>query len=98
MQTPAGRELLVRHGIDPDDPVSFLLLEQGHGYTDTDGITRVLRSLGGRWAMAGMLVRVFPRFIRDPSYRWIARNRYRLFGRHDTCLLPSNETADRFLT
>jgi predicted DCC family thiol-disulfide oxidoreductase YuxK len=45
MQTPTGRSLLVRYGIDPDDPLSFLLLESGEGYTDTEGIRRVLGSL-----------------------------------------------------
>jgi predicted DCC family thiol-disulfide oxidoreductase YuxK len=98
MQTPSGRELLIRHGIDPDDPLSFLLLEQGRGYTDTDGIVRVLQSFGGAWAVLGRLVRIVPRSLRDPLYRWIARNRYRLFGRHDSCRVPSPETADRFLT
>lgn len=97
MQTATGRELLCRHGIDPDDPLSFLLLEAGRGYTDTDGIVRVLRSFGGVWVLLGALIRIVPRFVRDPLYRWVARNRYRLFGRHDACMLPSPQTADRFL-
>ena len=97
MQTATGRELLFRHGIDPDDPLSFLLLEAGQGYTDTDGIVRVLRSFGGVWLLLSALIRIVPRFVRDPLYRWVARNRYRLFGRHDACLLPSPQTADRFL-
>ena len=42
MQTPAGRELLGAHGLDPEDPVSFLLIEDGHAWTDTDAIVRVL--------------------------------------------------------
>lgn len=98
MQTPAGRELLVRHEIDPDDPTSFLLLEGARGYTDTDGIIRVLRSFGGAWRMAAMMIRIVPRFVRDPLYRWIARNRYRLFGRHESCMIPSQPIADRFLS
>jgi predicted DCC family thiol-disulfide oxidoreductase YuxK len=97
MQTATGRELLSRHGIDPDDPLSFLLLEAGRGYTDTDGIVRVLRSFGGAWLLLSALIRIVPRFLRDPLYRWVARNRYRLFGRHDACMLPSPQTADRFL-
>lgn len=97
MQTATGRELLVKHGIDPDDPNSFLLFEQGHGFTDTDAIVRVLKSFGGRWRLASALVAVVPRFVRDPMYRWIARNRYRLFGRHDVCIVPSAHSADRFL-
>ncbi len=40
---------------------------------------------------------VVPRFIRDPLYRWIARHRYRLFGRRATCVVPAADIADRFL-
>jgi predicted DCC family thiol-disulfide oxidoreductase YuxK len=97
MQTSTGRELLIEHGIDPDDPKSFLLLEQGRGYMDTDAIVRVLGSFGGRWKIASVLLALVPRFLRDPLYRWTARNRYRLFGRHDVCIVPSGQTADRFL-
>lgn len=97
MQTPTGRDLLLRHDIDPDDPKSFLLLEGGRGYMDTDGIIRVLRSFGGGWHIIALLIRLVPRFLRDPVYRSIARNRYRLFGRHDACMIPSAHTADRFL-
>jgi predicted DCC family thiol-disulfide oxidoreductase YuxK len=97
MQTPGGRRLLVEHGIDPDDPISFLLLEQGYGYMDTDAIVRVLRGFGGGWRMLALLVSIVPRFIRDPAYRWIARHRYRLFGQRETCLVPTPDVADRFL-
>lgn len=97
MQTATGRELLMRHGIDPDDPISFLLLEDGVGYTDTDAIVRVLRSFGGAWSVAAFLLRLTPRLVRDPSYRWIARHRYKLFGQRDTCVMPTPDSADRFL-
>jgi predicted DCC family thiol-disulfide oxidoreductase YuxK len=97
MQTSTGRGLLIEHGIDPDDPKSFLLLQDGHSYTDTDAIVRVLRSFGGRWKIVSALLALVPRFVRDPMYRWTARNRYRLFGRHDVCSVPSAQSADRFL-
>lgn len=98
MQAVTGRELLTRHGIDPDDPKSFLLLEAGRGYTDTDAIVRVLKSFGGAWRALAALLRLVPRFVRDPMYRSLARNRYRLFGRRDVCMTPSPQSADRFLS
>lgn len=97
MQTTSGRDLLIEHGIDPNDPLSFLLLEGQQGYTDTDAIVRILRSFGSGWRLLGLLVAIVPRFIRDPLYRWIARHRYRLFGRRATCRVPTAEIADRFL-
>ena len=97
MQTASGRALLIEHGIDPDDPLSFLLLEGQKGYTDTDAIVRILRSFGPAWRFVALLLSIVPRFIRDPLYRWIARHRYRMFGRRSACRVPTADVADRFL-
>jgi predicted DCC family thiol-disulfide oxidoreductase YuxK len=97
MQTASGRALLIEHGIDPDDPLSFLLLEDNKGYTDTDAIVRILRSFGPGCKFIALLVSIVPRFVRDPLYRWIARNRYRMFGRRAACRVPTADIADRFL-
>ena len=96
MQTPAGRRLLSTHGLDPDDPLSFLLLDDAGAHTDTDAIMRVLAGLGGPWRLA-MLGRLVPRRVRDPSYRLLARRRYRWFGRQAACRVPTPDEADRFL-
>lgn len=96
MQGERGRALLSAHGLDPDDPMSFLLIEDGRAWTDTDAIVRVLVGLGGIWRLAA-IARWLPRGLRDPLYRLIARNRYRLFGRYEHCLLPTPEQRSRFL-
>ncbi len=96
MQGEHGRDLLALHGLDPDDPLSFLLVENGTAYTDTDAIVRVVSGLGGAWRLAGV-ARWLPRRLRDAAYRWLARNRYRWFGRHDSCFLPTPEQRGRFL-
>lgn len=96
MQGAHGRGLLAAHGLDPDDPVSFLLVEGGRAWTDTDAIARVLVGLGGIWRV-GASIRWLPRVLRDPLYRLIARNRYRWFGRYEHCLLPTAEQRTRFL-
>ena len=96
MQSDAGRALLAKFGLDPDDPLSLLYVVDGRGYQDSDAILRVLASFGGAWR-ASALLRVIPRFVRDRSYRWLARNRYRWFGRTDQCLVPTPEQAGRFL-
>jgi predicted DCC family thiol-disulfide oxidoreductase YuxK len=95
MQSPGGRALLSMHGLDPDDPASFLLIEGPHAWTDTDAIGRVLAGLGGAWRAAG-LISAAPRFLRDPLYRWVARNRYRWFGT-TTCAFPAEEQRARFI-
>ncbi len=101
MQGEAGRALLARHGLDPDDPVSFLLVEYDQDpsprvSTDTTAIRRVLAGLGGAWRVAH-LAALLPAFLRDPLYRLLARNRYRWFGRHDACMVPTPEERERFL-
>lgn len=96
MQGEAGRMLLRQHGLNPDDPLSMLLVDGDAARSDTDAIIAVLTGLGGAWRLVGAL-RVVPRVLRDPLYRWIARNRYRWFGRREQCLLPDMADRDRFL-
>ncbi len=101
MQGDSGRALLIANGLDPDDPVSFLLVEYDLGAsprisTDTDAMRRVLMGLGGVWRIAGLSA-LLPRRVRDPLYRMVARNRYRWFGRHDACPVPDPTQAYRFL-
>lgn len=101
MQGDAGRRLLAGNGLDPDDPMSFLLIEYDRGpmpriATDTDAMQRVLVGLGGAWRMAAVIV-LLPRGLRDRLYRLIARNRYRWFGRRDACFVPGHDQAWRFI-
>ena len=63
----------------------------------SDAVVFILRELGGIWNVAGGVLGLFPRPIRDCGYRLIARNRYRIFGRYDSCPLPSTATRARFL-
>jgi predicted DCC family thiol-disulfide oxidoreductase YuxK len=87
MQSAAGKALLVQHGIDPEDPATFLVLDRGRQLTESDAAIHVIAALGGLWQMA-QLARVVPRRWRDAAYRLLARNRYRWFGRRDSCYLP----------
>lgn len=96
MQTPAGRALLIEHGLDADDPMSFLLLDETGARIDSDAVIAVLAGLGGLWRMAAAF-RLLPRALRDPAYRWLARNRYRWFGKKQACYLPSAEQRHRFM-
>lgn len=101
MQAPAGCALLAEHGLDPDDPTSFLLIEHDRGPAPrvsmgVTAIRRVLVGLGGPWRLFAATA-VVPRFIGDPLYLMLARNRYRWFGRHDACVVPDPANTSRFL-
>jgi|SRR6185437_167021 len=97
MQGTHGRALLAAHGLSPDDPTSLLLVQGDRGYTDTDAIIRVLREFGRGWRLLGYLLKLMPRWLRDPFYRWLARNRYEIFGKRSQCRLPDAAQAWRFL-
>jgi predicted DCC family thiol-disulfide oxidoreductase YuxK len=68
---------------------------QRSGPTQTSGHTQPGRR--GIWRLAGALLRILPRPLRDWGYGLVARNRYRLFGRSETCMLPGPENRNRFL-
>jgi len=87
MQSAAGKALLVQYEIDPEDPATFLVLDQGRRLTESDASIHMITALGGFWRIAG-LARVVPRRWRDAAYRLLARNRYRWFGRRATCDVP----------
>jgi predicted DCC family thiol-disulfide oxidoreductase YuxK len=95
LQSPVGRDLLKRNGIDPGNPETFLLLKGGRTYARSDAVLEIARYLG-RWRW----LRVFgilPRGLRDWVYGVVARNRYKWFGKRDTCVVPTAEQRARFL-
>ncbi|HKY64374.1 MAG TPA: DCC1-like thiol-disulfide oxidoreductase family protein [bacterium] len=75
---------------------SIVLLENEECFATSTAALRIARRLRFPWWLlyAGILI---PRFLRDPIYSWIARNRYRWFGKKDSCTLPTPELKGRFL-
>lgn len=97
LQSAEGQALLAAHGLPaPTEPESIVLIENGRAYSHSGAVLRLARRLPGwRWLAAFQVV---PRPLRDAAYRWVARNRYRWFGRQEACLLPTPELQARFLT
>ncbi len=83
-------------GIDPDDAETFIFISDGEALTKSDAALRLAQHLRGGWR-ALRLFRFLPRPVRDWGYDILARNRYRWFGRYDTCMVPSPEIRDRFI-
>ncbi len=90
MQGEVGTALYRRFGIDPEDPESMIVVTGNEVRRDSDGVLAIYSGLGWPWRAMAVFYLV-PKFIRDPVYRFIARNRYRLFGRREECWMPKPE-------
>ena len=96
IQGMAGAALCRRHGLDPDDPTSILVVDGARVRRDSDAVLAIYEGLGWPWRLVAAL-RLIPAFVRDPAYRWIARNRYRLFGKRASCWVAPAEYRHRIL-
>lgn len=96
LQSEAARELLSGFQEKPTGLSTVVLLENGRLRLKSDAALGVLRRLPGLWPLLYVFILV-PRPIRDAVYDWVARNRYRWFGKKDQCMLPRPEWRERFL-
>jgi predicted DCC family thiol-disulfide oxidoreductase YuxK len=96
LQSESGTALLKQFGLPTNVYNSFVLVESGRAYQKSDAALQVLKGLGGVWILLYGFI-IIPRPIRDFIYDWVARNRYRFFGKKDECMLPTPEIRARFL-
>ena len=102
LQSDFAARVLSRHGIDPKD-LDTLHLVLNYEQADeqvlnrSNAILRAGRELGGAWTALAAIARIVPRPLRDLVYGFVARNRYSVFGKYDTCMLPDPKQQDRFL-
>ena len=85
-----------RFGLPTDEFDTMILVEKGRAYARSTAALRIARRLGGWWPLLTVLLAV-PPFLRDAAYSVLAGNRYRWFGRSETCRVPTPEIRDRFL-
>jgi predicted DCC family thiol-disulfide oxidoreductase YuxK len=102
LQSPIAQTILARHGADSADLDTVYLVVNYNQPNEallarSDAVADILRRLGRVWNLFGGILSFIPRPLRDWGYNLVARNRYRIFGRYDTCPLPSQETRSRFL-
>ncbi|ENN85124.1 hypothetical protein RHSP_56670 [Rhizobium freirei PRF 81] len=96
MQDETGARLYRRCGIDPANPDSLIIVDGAEVLRDSDAVLAIYAGLGWPWKALALLTLV-PRMVRNPVYHWLARNRYRFFGKRETCWLPTPEQARRIL-
>ncbi|MCY1550640.1 hypothetical protein D9M68_869080 [compost metagenome] len=96
VQSPQGQAILEWFGMPIDRFDSMAYVEGRELFVRSDAVLRIVAQLPWPWRAFAVL-RAFPRLLRDWCYDRIALNRYRLFGRYDSCLLPDPDHARRFL-
>lgn len=95
-QSPLGQGLYRHYGLDPEDFETNLLIEDGRLHTKTAAFAGITAHLPWPWRLCA-LARCLPRQPADWLYDRVARNRYRLFGRTEHCMIPTPEQRSRFL-
>lgn len=97
-QSEAGQRLLAQYGIQTSQALadSVVVIEDGRVYFESDAALHILYRLGGFWGKL-YLFRLLPRSWRDWLYRLVARNRYAIFGKQESCMIPTPDLRQRFL-
>jgi predicted DCC family thiol-disulfide oxidoreductase YuxK len=96
LQSETGQALMRSAGLPADEINTVVLMEEGKAYTHSDVALRVARHMVGLWPLATVLY-IVPKFLRDAIYNWVARNRYRWFGKKEACMVPTPELKSLFL-
>ncbi len=97
LQSEVGQQLLREANMPVEELSTVVLYENDRFYTHSSVPLRVVKQFGGAWPLLSGLV-IVPKFIRDGIYNWIARNRYRWFGKQESCMIPTPELKSRFIS
>lgn len=95
-QSTKGRQLLEEHQVNPDQVNTIVYIENKQVYIKSTAVLKIIKQLQGLWPLMYVFI-LIPRPIRDAIYAWIAKNRYRWFGKRKTCFLPGPKWKHRFL-
>jgi predicted DCC family thiol-disulfide oxidoreductase YuxK len=95
LQSPYGQEQLKRFGLPTDTAYSVILIMGDKFYQRSNAALEITRRLSGGWPLLYGF-KIVPRFIRDAVYNFIGSNRYRFFGKKDSCWIPTPDLKSRF--
>lgn len=96
LQSNYAVEKITPFNIASENLDSFILLENGKVYLRSTAALRVAKKLNGLWPLLYGFI-IVPRFIRDTVYNYIAKNRYKWFGKQESCWVPTPELKSKFL-
>lgn len=97
LQSATGKEILHRIGLDPSETDSIVLYEPGRSYhLKSSAALEIASDLGGLYPLFSVF-KIVPLSLRNAVYDWVARNRYRWYGKKATCMVPTDAMRMKFL-
>jgi predicted DCC family thiol-disulfide oxidoreductase YuxK len=97
LQSELAAQILAKHGVQASVLDTFYVVDGELLWARSDAVSFVLRQLGGVWLTVAFCFQWLPRSIRDWLYGVVVRNRYRVFGKYETCPVPSEAERSRFV-
>ncbi|MEL3974248.1 thiol-disulfide oxidoreductase DCC family protein [Rossellomorea oryzaecorticis] len=95
LQSEAGKQYIEQYNIHKTID-SIVFIKDGKVYLESTAALKIASRLKWPWRILGILLGI-PKPVRDRLYKWIAKNRYKWFGRNESCMLPTKENRDRFI-
>jgi predicted DCC family thiol-disulfide oxidoreductase YuxK len=97
LQSEAAKNSLRAFGHYPEESDSVIYISGNKFFDKSSAVLNILKDLGKGWQLMFVFI-VLPPFIRDLLYDLVAKNRYRIFGRRDACMIPTSEIRNRFIS
>ncbi|WP_461533382.1 thiol-disulfide oxidoreductase DCC family protein [Sinomicrobium sp.] len=98
LQSEIGQKMLSDRGIDPRDTDSIVLVEPGQAYyTRSQAAIEIASNLGGLWPSIRVFQYLLPSGLRDRLYNFVAKNRYKWYGKKEQCMIPTPELKAKFI-
>lgn len=96
LQSKYGKDLLRRFAKDNSQFESVVLFNGVNIFTESTAALLILKKLGRGWRLMYIFI-ILPKFLRDAVYRFVARNRYKWFGKKEYCMVPTEELKSKFI-
>ncbi len=97
LQSESGQKLVSLYNIKTGQPEFVVYISNSICLIESDAILEILNDLGGFWKFF-IVFKLIPKILRDRIYRFIARKRYKIFGKRASCMIPTPELKKRFLS
>ena len=97
LQSETGKQLLQQFEAGELPLDSIVLIENNKLYKQSTAVLKIAKQLGGAYRLLYGFV-ILPRFLRDAVYKYVAKNRYKWFGKKDSCMIPTKEIKEKFIS